>query len=313
LQVLVTGGAGFIGRWLVNKLLEDNFHVIALDDLSNGREENIKEFMENTLFKFVKGDIRNKTLLENMNFNEYDVVYHLAAEINVQKSLDNPSETFQRDVVGTFNVLEECRKNNTKFVFVSSCMVYDRCFDENGITENHPIKPASPYAAAKLSGEFLTLSYYHAYNLPTVVLRPFNTYGPYQKSTGEGGVIAIFIEKSLSKKPVTIYGDGTQTRDFLYVEDCANFIIRAGESKKAFGQIINAGTSNDISINNLAKMIVKDSQYIKHVPHIHPQSEIKKLQCNSSKANTLLDWKPYYSLEEGLEKTKIWIMNNLNL
>ncbi len=313
MQVLVTGGAGFIGRWLVNKLLEDNFHVIALDDLSNGREENIKEFMENTLFKFVKGDIRNKTLLENMNFNEYDVVYHLAAEINVQKSLDNPSETFQRDVVGTFNVLEECRKNNTKFVFVSSCMVYDRCFDENGITENHPIKPASPYAAAKLSGEFLTLSYYHAYNLPTVVLRPFNTYGPYQKSTGEGGVIAIFIEKSLSKKPVTIYGDGTQTRDFLYVEDCANFIIRAGESKKAFGQIINAGTSNDISINNLAKMIVKDSQYIKHVPHIHPQSEIKKLQCNSSKANTLLDWKPYYSLEEGLEKTKIWIMNNLNL
>jgi nucleoside-diphosphate-sugar epimerase len=297
----------------VKKLLEDKNHVIALDDLSNGRRENIKEFKDKERFKFVKGDIRNKDLLESLNFNEYDVVYHLAAEINVQKSLDFPSETFQRDIVGTFNVLEECRKNNTKFVFVSSCMVYDRCFDRNGITENHPIKPASPYAAAKLSGEFLTLSYYHSYHLPTVVLRPFNTFGPYQKSTGEGGVIAIFIKNSLRKKPVFIYGDGTQTRDFLYVEDCADFIIKAGESEKALGQIINAGTSNDISINDLAYMLVRDPQLIKHVPHIHPQSEIKKLQCNSSKANTLLDWKPSHDLKEGMEKTRNWIKNNLSI
>ncbi|MFX1282095.1 MAG: dTDP-glucose 4,6-dehydratase [Promethearchaeota archaeon] len=313
MRVLVTGGAGFIGRWLVKRLIDEKKHVIALDDLSNGRMENISEFKDNHMFEFIKGDIRNEDIVESLHWNDYNIVYHLAAEINVQKSLDNPSETFQRDVVGTFNILEQCRKHKIKFVFMSSCMVYDRCFDEHGITENHSVKPASPYAAAKLSGEYLTLSYYYSYQLPTVVLRPFNIYGPYQKSTGEGGVIAIFIKRTLNNEPLLVYGDGTQTRDFLYVEDCVDFIIKAGESERTLGQIINVGTGEDIHINQLAKLISKDPQLIKHVPHIHPQSEIMKLKCDSSKAHDLLDWKPSYELKTGLERTKDWINNNLNL
>ncbi|UCG02609.1 MAG: GDP-mannose 4,6-dehydratase, partial [Candidatus Heimdallarchaeota archaeon] len=128
MKALVTGGAGFIGRWLVKRLLDAKNYVIALDDLSNGRKENIAEFEGNLSFEFVKGDIREESLIDSLQFDDCDIVYHLAAEINVQKSLDNPSETFQRDVVGTFNILEQCRTFKVKFVFVSSCMVYDKSF-----------------------------------------------------------------------------------------------------------------------------------------------------------------------------------------
>lgn len=190
---------------------------------------------------------------------------------------------------------------------MSTCMVYDRSTEPAGITELHPVKPASPYAASKLSGEALTLSYYHAYGLPTVVVRPFNTYGPFQKSSGEGGVVSVFIKKLLEEADLQIYGDGTQTRDLLFVEDCADFLIRAGMSSSCDGQIVNAGLGKDVTINELAAMICHNPERIKHVTHIHPQSEIPKLLCNYTKARQLLDWQPRISLEEGLSRTREWI------
>jgi len=307
MNTLVTGGAGFIGRWLVKRLLSLNHSVTVIDDLSNGKFENIKEFESNSKFNFIRGDIRDLSLVSKTFKSNFDCVYHLAAEINVQKSLDDPQQTFQKDVVGTFNVLEQCRVNKTKFIFMSSCMVYDQATDDGGISEEHPVKPSSPYAAAKLSGEFLTISYFYSYNLPTVVLRPFNTYGPFQKTNGEGGVISIFLEKTIRKEKIHIYGNGEQTRDFLFVEDCIDFILRASQSEKAEGQIFNAGTGDDISINELAKMIIDEPKLIKHINHIHPQSEIMKLKCNFSKARKILNWKPKFSLKEGLEITKKWI------
>ncbi len=312
MKALVTGGAGFIGRWLVKKLLNEGYEVTAIDDFSNGKRENIEEFENMKGFHFYKGDIRDAEVIDDAFKKErYDIVYHLAAEINVQKSIDDPVQTFERDVVGTFNILEKCRKAGTKMVFMSTCMVYDRSNDEKGINELHPTKPASPYAAAKLAGEALVLSYYHAYKLPTVVVRPFNTYGPFQKTNGEGGVVAVFIEKMLKSEPLKIYGDGTQTRDLMYVEDCVDFIYRAGKDNRAIGQIINAGTGRDISINDLAHVIAKNDGLIKHVPHIHPQSEIMKLKCDFTKAKKLLDWEPKVSLEEGIDKTRKWIEKNL--
>jgi len=313
MKALVTGGAGFIGRWLVKRLLDEGHLVYAIDDFSNGRAENIEEFSSNELFRFVEGDIRDKTVLEELFRERYDIVYHLAAEINVQNSIDDPSQTIERDILGTFNILEHCKKQETRVVFMSTCMVYDRSHDESGITEEHPTKPASPYAAAKLSGEVLTLSYFHAYGLPTTVIRPFNTYGPFQKTNGEGGVVAIFIKQALKGEPLRIYGDGTQTRDLLYVEDCVDFIIKAGNNDLALGQIINAGTGNDVAINDLALMIAGTPELIKHVPHIHPQAEIMKLKCNSIKAKKVLGWEPRFSLERGIEKTKEWIGNNPGL
>lgn len=313
MKVLVTGGAGFIGRWLVKQLLDEGHLVYAIDDFSNGRRENIDEFFQKDSFHFLEGDIRKEDILEDLFREKYDIVYHLAAEINVQNSIDNPSQTIERDILGTFNILEHCRKQKTRVVFMSTCMVYDRSHDESGITEEHPAKPVSPYAAAKLSGEALTLSYYYSYGLPTTVIRPFNTYGPFQKTNGEGGVVAIFVKQALKGEPLRIYGDGTQTRDLLYVEDCVDFIIRAGNNDLALGQIINAGTGNDVAINDLALMIAGTPDLIKHVPHIHPQAEIMKLKCNSTKAKELLDWEPRFPLEKGIEKTKEWIGNNPEL
>jgi len=314
MNTLVTGGAGFIGRWVAKKLLEDGHKVWVLDDLSNGRRENIEELRNSNNFKeFIQGDVKDKKLLNNLFKKKFDICFHLAASINVQDSIDNPQTTFNNDVVGTFNVLEECRKNKIKIIFMSTCMVYDKANDESGITELHPIKPASPYAGSKISGESIVLSYWYAYQLPVVVIRPFNTYGPFQKTGGEGGVVAIFIKRNLDEQTLNIFGDGNQTRDFLYVEDCAIFVVESGYNDKAIGEIINAGSGKDITINDIALLIANSKKKIKHIPHIHPQSEIQKLLCNNSKAKKLLGWKPKITLEEGLKRTENWIKNNPHL
>lgn len=308
MNMLVTGGAGFIGRWVVKRLLEDGHKVWVLDNLSNGRESNIAEFKNHeNLISFIKGDIQDIKLLESVFSNKFDICYHLAASINVQDSIDDPRTTFENDVVGTFNILEQCKSQNTKVVFMSTCMVYDKAENEEGITELHPTKPASPYAGSKIAGENMVLSYWYAYQLPAVVIRPFNTYGPFQKAGGEGGVVAIFIKKDLEGAELNIYGDGTQTRDLLYVEDCARFVAEAGYSDRVSGEIVNAGLGMDISINQLAELIASDKSRIRHIPHIHPQSEIQKLLCNSLKAKELLGWEPKVSLTEGIQRTREWI------
>lgn len=314
MKMLVTGGAGFIGRWLVKRLLDDGHDVWVLDDLSNGRQENLKEFREHPNFReFLEGDIKDTEMLDALFRNHFDICYHLAASINVQDSIDTPRTTFENDVVGTFNVLEECKKYGTKIVFMSTCMVYDRAQEDTGITEVHPVKPASPYAGSKIAGENMVLSYWYAYGLPAVVVRPFNTYGPFQKTGGEGGVIAIFIKRNLAGQELGIYGTGQQTRDFLYVEDCAAFVAQCGYSEVVNGEIINAGLGRDISINDLALLMTKDKARIKYLEHIHPQSEIMKLLCNNGKAQNLLNWQAKNTLEEGIAKTAEWIKHNSNL
>lgn len=309
MNILLTGGAGFIGRWVAKRLLDDGHSVWIVDDLSNGREVNIAEFREHPGLKaFIKGTILDEALLGRLfDENRFDICYHLGASINVQDSIDDPRTTFNNDTIGTFYIMEQCRNHNVKVVFMSTCMVYDRCTNPGGITELDPIKPASPYAGAKIAAENMVLSYSYAYGLPTVVIRPFNTYGPFQKTGGEGGVVAIFIKNKLSGKTLNIYGEGTQTRDLLYVEDCARFVVEAGYSDAVNGEIVNAGLGRDIAINDLAKLVVGDESRILHVKHIHPQSEIQKLLCNSGKAERLLGWKPEVSLEEGIRRTEQWI------
>ena len=306
MNILVTGGAGFIGRWVVKQLLEHGEKVRVLDDMSNGLPGNLHEFKNNPDFELTIGDIKNVEVLSTL-FKNIDVCIHLAASIIVQDSIDNPRKTFENDVIGTFNVLEEARKNKTKLVFMSTCMVYDTASANGAISETHLTKAASPYAGAKLAGENMVQSYYHAYGLPVVILRPFNTYGPYQKSTGEGGVVSIFIKKELNGGVLNIYGDGAQTRDLMYVEDCARFVVKAAFSDKVNGEIVNAGFGEDITINELAEIICRDQKRIKHVKHIHPQSEIPKLLCDNQKVKKLLGWNPATSLEEGIVKTRNWI------
>jgi len=310
--ILLTGGAGFIGRWVAKDLLSKDKDIVILDNLSNGKKENLSEFKNNPhLLELIIDSVTNRDIVDNL-FEKYkfSMCLHLAAQINVQESLDFPERAFDNNVLGTYYILEAARKSNTKVVLMGTCMVYDLADSSIAISEKHPVKPASPYAGSKVAAEELAISYYYGLGLPVVIVRPFNTYGPFQKTNMEGGVVAIFVNQKLKNEKLKIFGDGTQTRDLLYVEDCADFVVKAAESEKCVGEIINAGTGTDISINDLAKIIVGDETRIEHIEHHHPQSEIMKLVCDNSKAKELLNWEPKTSLEDGIHKLEDWFKEN---
>jgi UDP-glucose 4-epimerase len=305
--VAVTGAAGFIGRWVVDELLERGYTVRGLDNLSNGSQRNVAAFEDSERFELTVGDVADRGVVSELLDDDTDACIHLAAEIDVQESLDDPQGHFETNVVGTERVLEACRETDTRLGLVGTCMVYDMAESEEGIDESHPVKPASPYAGSKLAAENLAESYYHGYNLPVTVLRPFNTYGPFQKTGMAGGVVSIFTSRDIEGEPLKIFGDGTQTRDLMYVTDCARFIVEGTFSEAAEGEIINAGTGSDVSVNELAELIAREETAIKHVEHHHPQSEVQKLLCNPEKANELLDWEPEVSLEEGIDRLREWL------
>ena len=303
--VAVTGAAGFIGRWVVAELLDRGYDVVGLDDLSNGCREGVAAFADDDAFELRVGDVRDHDAVNDVVGEETSAVVHLAAEIDVHESLEDPDAHFETNVVGSRNVLEACRQTDTRLGLVGTCMVYDMADSAAGIDETHPVKPASPYAGTKLAAENIAESYYHGYDLPITFLRPFNTYGPYQKA----GVVPIFVDRELRGDPLKIYGDGTQTRDLLYATDCARFVVKATFADAAVGEVLNAGTGEDVSINELAELVASEDTPIEHVEHHHPQSEVPKLRCNPKKAESLLDWEPRYTLREGIEELKAWRAN----
>lgn len=339
---LVTGGAGFIGRWVVHRLLADPANrVLVLDDYSNSRPGNLAEFRTHPSLRVIEGNVADGPTLDRAwaEAGPFDVVLHLAAQIRVQDSIDDPMPTFRSDVAGTMEVLERCRRQYfaanglawgepfhltevagaltvraPRVVFMSTCMVYSPANDR-GMDEAHPTRPVSPYGAAKIAAENLVLSYYHAYRLPTKVIRPFNTYGPFQKRNTEGGVVAIFIARDLAGQALLVKGDGTQTRDLLYVEDCARFVVRAGMSGAGDGTIVNAGLGQDIAVKDLARLIADPARgghgvEVRHVEHDHPQAEIPKLLCDNAAASRVYGWRPEVGLEEGIRRTREWIAAN---
>ena len=237
---------------------------------------------------------------------------------------------------GTFAILEACRRQyfrlngldpaerrfllsevehrltdrRPRLTVVSTCMVYAPAVDGKGIAEDHPVRLASPYAACKIAADNLALSYSHAYRMPVTVVRPFNTYGPFQKANSEGGVVSVFLKRDIEGLPLLVKGNGQQTRDLLYVEDCAEFIRRAGESPAVEGAVVNAGTGRDIPIKELAGLVVSHGNRIEHIPHDHPQAEIPRLLCDPSKALATLKWHSPTTLDEGLRRTRQWLQSN---
>ena len=299
-EVLVTGGAGFIGSHVVDRLVKEDYSVRVIDDLSTGKIENIREHLNSGKVTFAKGDIRDVSFVRD-NLRGMSAVIHFAAMVSVPLSIKNPNLTFDVNLLGTLNLLKSCVEAQiSRFVFISSCAV---CGDPATlpVSEETPPNPISPYAESKLIGERYCLGFHERGLLSSVVLRFFNVYGPRQGMNDYSGVITRYIDRISHNEPLIIYGDGLQTRDFVNVSDIASAVLAATNLEDATGQVINVGSGKPTSINELAKTLLELSG--KNLEIIHEKSrlgDIKDSYANISKAQKLLFYKPQFLLSKGL-------------
>jgi UDP-glucose 4-epimerase len=283
-KVIVTGGAGFIGSTLVDKLIDDGLDVIVLDNLSTGKESNI-----NPKAEFIKCDVSKDRPL----FNDVDTVFHLAATPQVQHSIENPTDNNNLDSV--INMLNISKKSGVKrFIFTSSSAVYGNP-EYTPIDENHPTNPLSPYALHKLVGEQYCKLYSDLYGLDTISLRYFNAYG--ERMSNEGAyksVISVFNEQHKKKEPLNIVNDGEQKRDFIHVNDIvkANLICGFKKDKPFNGEIYNVGSGVAYSVNEIADMFGGEKKYGEK--RIEPKNSI----AETAKINLDLDWESTESLSK---------------
>lgn len=306
-KILVTGGAGFIGSHIVDRLLKEGFEVTVLDNLSNGRRENIAHHENRKDFHFIKGDIRDVALVRKL-IGDVDAVLHEAALVSVPRSIENPLLTNEINVIGTLNLLEACRDANVRrFIYASSTAIY-------GDTEKLPIHerltphPVSPYAVSKLAAENYVKIYHKVYGFNTVCLRYFNVYGSRQTYNSYSGVITVFINRLLKNEAPIIYGDGEQTRDFVHVQDVVEANMLALTKKTAIGETFNIATGTLTTINQLATMLqqIMNKTDLKPVYASPRPGDIKHSYADITKAKKLLQYKPRVSLKDGLVKLVRW-------
>lgn len=310
-KILVTGGAGFIGSHVVDRLIESGEQVIVVDNLSTGKLDNI-----NDKAIFYEEDIVDEKMIRIFEKERPDYVIHYAAQIDVFSSIKNPLDDAKVNILGTINLLECCRKYGVKkIIYASSAAVYGEP-EYLGIDEEHIIKPASCYAVSKYMPEHYLGIYKKLYNLNYVIFRYANVYGPRQKFSGDGGIIPIFVNKILSGEPPIIYGNGEQTRDFIFVKDVVDVNIKALEN--GMNQILNIGTGKRTSINKLLFLLSELMNY--NTKPIYEERRIGDIQdsyFNSELAKIVLGWEARYSLEEGLKETisfyKKWLQEGVKM
>ncbi len=310
-EVLVTGGAGFIGSHIVDRLLDKGLKVRVLDNLSTGEKKNTTQHKNNKNFQFTEGDIRNFDQVKKA-VKGVDAVVHEAALVSVPLSVESPLLSREINVKGTLNLLKACVDEHVKrFVFASSCAVYGNT-QTLPIHENLVPKPLSPYATDKLAAESYTQRFHEIYELETVCLRYFNVYGPRQKIGQYSGVIPIFIKSYLNNKAPTIYGIGEQKRDFVNVRDVVEANIQALTKQQAIREIFNVGTGKPTTINRLSAIIqnITDKTSIKPVYAESRPGEIKYSYGDITKIQKLLGYKPGVSLEDGLKELVEWSSNH---
>ena len=295
MKCVVTGGAGFIGSNLVDRLINDGHEVTVFDNLSTGFKENI-----NSKSIFYEMDISNINDYYPYYFNNVDVIFHMACLARVQPSIENPMEYHNVNVNGTLNLLEMARKFNVKrFVFSSSSSVYGDA-EQVPTAEECKLNPISPYALHKLISEQYCKLYSELYEMETVSLRYFNVYGERQPTTGAYClVMGVFAQQLLNGESMTINGDGEQRRDFTYVGDVVGANIKCGTNKMDWkGDVINIGAGDNRSVNQIADLLGG-----KRI-HRDPVTEPKETLADNSKARFILDWKSTTTLEEWIPKWK---------
>jgi UDP-glucose 4-epimerase len=259
MKALITGGAGFIGSHLADRLLADGHHVVALDDLSTGRYENIQHLLGRPDFEFVLGSILNADLLDDC-VARCDTVFHLAAAVGVQLIVEKPLESLATNIRGSELVFEKAHKYGTRILVTSTSEIYgkntsDRLGEDDDRILGSPLKSRWSYSEAKAIDEILAYTYWRQKGLRSVIVRLFNTVGPRQ--TGHYGmVIPRFVNQALRDEPLTVYGDGTQQRCFCYVGDIVEALVRLIENEDAYGQVFNLGGSEEVSIRDLAERVI---------------------------------------------------------
>ncbi len=297
--VLVTGGAGFIGSHTVDCLIKEGHNVRILDDLSSGDIRNVEVHLNSGKAELVKGDIRDPIVVKEC-LRGIDAVAHFAALVSVPISVKNPELTFDINLNGTQNMLKLSAETGvSRFVFVSSCAV---CGDPEvlPVTEDIRTNPISPYAESKLLGERYTQGFSARGLLQTVVLRFFNVYGPRQPLNDYSGVITRFMDCCIQKKPLTVYGDGLQTRDFVNVRDVAAAVVASVE-RSVSGEIFNVGSGQSTTIKQLAETILKLSKQKLDINFVGERGgDIKNSYADISKMRRMLGFEPSISLNEGL-------------
>ncbi len=297
MKCLVTGGAGFIGSHLCEELLKKGHRVHAIDNLRGGHLKNLSSFKENPFFEFKQVDIRDRDALNAYVQQGFDWVFHLAAMADIVPSIEQPKEYFEVNVDGTFNVLEAAKSIGVKrFLYAASSSCYG-IPDTYPTAENASIRPQYPYALTKYLGEELVMHWAQVYKLPAVSLRLFNVFGPRARTTGSyGAVFGVFIAQKLNNKPLTVVGDGSQSRDFTFVKDVVNAFIAAAESD-CVQEIFNVGSGGHYTVNHLVELLGGEKVFIPKRP-----GEPDCTFADTQKITTTLKWTPKVSFEEGVKQ-----------
>lgn len=314
-KVVITGSEGFIGSHLTERLVSLGANVTALVQYNSFNNWGwLDGFDKNVLdsINVVTGDIREYDNMKRL-IKGQEVVFHLAALIAIPYSYLSPMAYVRTNIEGTTNVLEACKEYDVeKIVHTSTSETYGTALYVP-IDEKHPMQGQSPYSASKIGADKMAESFYRSFETPVATIRPFNTYGPRQSARA---VIPTIISQILSGKKEMKLGSLTPTRDFNYVKDTAEAFIKIAESDKTVGEVINAGSNNEISIGDLVQRIVhlmdSDVKIICDEERIRPKdSEVNRLWADNTKIKQLTDWSPKYSLDEGLKETIEWIKSNM--
>ena len=312
-NILVTGGAGFIGSHLVDRLLAEGFDVTILDDFSTGIVQNISHREKVKQLRLVRGDIRNPKVVRRA-VKDVDSVFHEAAVIEVSHSIKNPLLFNEINLVGTLNLLKASVDFDVKrFVFASSAAVYGDAKTAIKREDMLP-EPISPYAVSKLAAEYYVQVFNRLYGLKTVSLRYFNVYGPRQGSASYGGVITAFVARLLNGQPPIIHGDGYQTRDFVHVDDVVSANMLALRSSNAVGKVLNIASGTSTTVLQLAKILGKITNTTRLRPRFtsNIEGDIKHSLGDITKARKTLEFHPKVTLNDGLSRLVEWHMNMIH-